>query len=225
MFRAYRAADVIGDFAGGLTVSHLARPLVHDGQHFIEVRASRSAQWIRYPVDYVIGSKWQQAYATRRPIRAFSSFDSIQPQPISVVNYQSRHSGSSARISRAPSDSGGRDLPDGVCPVPHEPAESPQRDPPGGERRFPGGGHQLRNVPRSVARAHRADSIGQCLAALERGPAIALQPVAGGTVSGGVRPVSCAVGHPRRRGGGQRQLFGTNAVLRTYPAHLASNFA
>ena len=67
MFRAYRAADVIGDFAGSQTVSHLARALLHDGRHFIEVRASRSAQWIRYPVDYVIGSKWQQAYATRLP--------------------------------------------------------------------------------------------------------------------------------------------------------------
>jgi predicted CXXCH cytochrome family protein len=67
MFRAYRAADVIGDFGGSQIVSHLARPLLRDGRHFIEVRASRSAQWIRYPVDYVIGSKWQQAYATRLP--------------------------------------------------------------------------------------------------------------------------------------------------------------
>ena len=67
MFRAYRAGDVIGDFSDGRTVSDLARPLVHEGRHFIEIRASPGARWIRYPVDYVIGSKWQQAYATRLP--------------------------------------------------------------------------------------------------------------------------------------------------------------
>ncbi len=97
MFRAYRAEDVVGDFSGSQTVSNLARPLMHEGRHFIEIRqrrpssivdrpSSRGAlptsrgalqtlddgrwtidEWIRYPVDYVIGSKWQQAYATRLP--------------------------------------------------------------------------------------------------------------------------------------------------------------
>ena len=67
MFRPYRAADVIGNFSDGQAVSDLARPLVNNGRHFIEIRASSTAQWSRYPVDYMIGSKWQQAYATRLP--------------------------------------------------------------------------------------------------------------------------------------------------------------
>ena len=36
-------------------------------RHFIEIRRGDNNEWIRYPVDYVIGSKWQQAYATRLP--------------------------------------------------------------------------------------------------------------------------------------------------------------
>ena len=65
MFRAYRATDVIGDFSAGQTVANRARPTMQDGRHFIDIREGESTQWTRYPVDYVIGSKWQQAYATR----------------------------------------------------------------------------------------------------------------------------------------------------------------
>ena len=67
MFRSYRAADVIGDFSSGHIVANSARPLMQDGRHFIEIRRGDSSDWIRYPVDYLIGSKWQQAYATRLP--------------------------------------------------------------------------------------------------------------------------------------------------------------
>ena len=67
MFRAYRPGDVIGDFSSGQTIADRARPLVQDGRHFIEIREGESPRWNRYPVDYVIGSKWQQAYATRLP--------------------------------------------------------------------------------------------------------------------------------------------------------------
>ena len=67
MFRAYRAPDVIGDFSPGQMVSNGARPVVEDGRHFIEIRQGDTAEWTRYPIDYVIGSKWQQAYATRLP--------------------------------------------------------------------------------------------------------------------------------------------------------------
>src|SRR5262249_27005806 len=35
-------------------------------RHFIELKHSDGG-WVRYPVDYTIGSKWQQAYATRLP--------------------------------------------------------------------------------------------------------------------------------------------------------------
>ena len=39
--------------------------MLDDGRHFIEVRRGESEDWTRYPVDYTIGSKRQQAYATR----------------------------------------------------------------------------------------------------------------------------------------------------------------
>jgi len=65
MFRPYRADGVIGEFSGTPVASGDARPLVEAGRHFIEIRKGDSGEWIRYPVDYIIGSKWQQGYATR----------------------------------------------------------------------------------------------------------------------------------------------------------------
>ena len=67
MFRDYRPADVIGDFSGTQIVSDHARAVSDGARHFIEIRRGDNNTWIRYPVDYVIGSKWQQAYATRLP--------------------------------------------------------------------------------------------------------------------------------------------------------------
>ncbi len=67
MFRPYRAADVIGDFSARTGIPSDARPLVERGRHFIEIRNGDTGEWIRYAVDYLIGSKWQQAYATRLP--------------------------------------------------------------------------------------------------------------------------------------------------------------
>jgi predicted CXXCH cytochrome family protein len=67
MFRPYRSTDVIGDFSGTQTISHNARAVTDGSRHFIDIRRSDNGQWIRYPVDYLIGSKWQQAYATRLP--------------------------------------------------------------------------------------------------------------------------------------------------------------
>lgn len=65
MFRPYRAADVIGDFSGTQIVAGHARAVTDGARHFIEIRRGDNNQWVRYPVDYVIGSKWQQAYATK----------------------------------------------------------------------------------------------------------------------------------------------------------------
>lgn len=65
MLRPYRPADIIGDFSGRQTVSGNARALSVGDGHFIEIREGESTRWNRYPVDYIIGSKWQQAYATR----------------------------------------------------------------------------------------------------------------------------------------------------------------
>lgn len=87
MFRPYDPANVIGDFdskesfyagdevqwAGtqlevvpGKTRFVYARMLKERGRHYLEIRRSDD-HWARYPVDYTIGSKWQQAYATRLP--------------------------------------------------------------------------------------------------------------------------------------------------------------
>jgi predicted CXXCH cytochrome family protein len=67
MLRSYRPENVMGDFASGATVDDRARPVLEAGRHFIEVRRGDSQEWTRYPVDYTIGSKWQQAYATTLP--------------------------------------------------------------------------------------------------------------------------------------------------------------
>lgn len=67
MFRAYRSSDVIGDFSGTQIVAGHARAVIDGARHFIEIRRGDNNQWVRYPVDYLIGSKWQQAYATTLP--------------------------------------------------------------------------------------------------------------------------------------------------------------
>ena len=67
MFREYRPEHVIGDFSGAQTVSGLARAVIDEGRHFIDIRRGESGDMVRYPVDYLIGSKWQQAYATKLP--------------------------------------------------------------------------------------------------------------------------------------------------------------
>jgi predicted CXXCH cytochrome family protein len=74
MLRPYDAADIIGDFSGQHMVSGSARAISDSGRHFIEIREGESNRWNRYPVDYVIGSKWQQAYATRLPDSRFLVF-------------------------------------------------------------------------------------------------------------------------------------------------------
>jgi predicted CXXCH cytochrome family protein len=65
MLRPYRPADVIGDFSGRQTVAGSARAEMDGNRHVVAVRKGATGNWIRYPVDFVIGSKWQQAYATR----------------------------------------------------------------------------------------------------------------------------------------------------------------
>jgi predicted CXXCH cytochrome family protein len=67
MFRPYRPQDVSGDFSSGQIVDGSARPVLDQGRHFIEIRDAATQRWTRYPVDFLIGSKWQQAYATRLP--------------------------------------------------------------------------------------------------------------------------------------------------------------
>jgi predicted CXXCH cytochrome family protein len=85
MFRAYAPQNVIGDFTennqffagdepryedGKLQIVRgekrfpFARMELRDGKHYFSILESDGG-WHTYPVDYTIGSKWQQAYATK----------------------------------------------------------------------------------------------------------------------------------------------------------------
>jgi predicted CXXCH cytochrome family protein len=87
MLRPYQPQNVIGDFAkdneyyAGDDITYLygklriipapdrkpfARMVLRDGRHYFEIKQS-DGEWHTYPVDYTIGSKWQQAYATTLP--------------------------------------------------------------------------------------------------------------------------------------------------------------
>jgi predicted CXXCH cytochrome family protein len=71
MFRTYRPQEVIGDFTGSQTVNDdagkpVARAVQKNGRHYMEIRDGEHG-WKSYPVDYLIGSKWQQGYATKLP--------------------------------------------------------------------------------------------------------------------------------------------------------------
>lgn len=70
MFRTYAPENVIGDFSENnefrdASGELLGRMLIEDGRHYIELPAGGHQK--RFRVDYTIGSKWQQAYATRLP--------------------------------------------------------------------------------------------------------------------------------------------------------------
>jgi hypothetical protein len=61
MLRSYRAENVFAKFDGAEynEAGLIIRPLLENGRHSFEIKGQR------FPVDYTIGSKWQQAYATR----------------------------------------------------------------------------------------------------------------------------------------------------------------
>ncbi len=87
MLRPYLPQNVIGDFEkknefftgddilyrnGKLEVTPhdnralFARMVIRGGHHYFDIKES-DGRWHSYPVDYTIGSKWQQAYATKLP--------------------------------------------------------------------------------------------------------------------------------------------------------------
>jgi predicted CXXCH cytochrome family protein len=87
MLRPYLPQNVIGDFEknnefyagddfvyrdGKLQITPradrtlFARMVTHGGRHYFDIKES-DGRWHSYPVDYTIGSKWQQAYATKLP--------------------------------------------------------------------------------------------------------------------------------------------------------------
>jgi tetratricopeptide (TPR) repeat protein len=67
MFRPYAAGDVMGRFSGEEILGGSARTGAENGQRFIELRDANSGKWTRYRIDALIGSKWEQAYASKLP--------------------------------------------------------------------------------------------------------------------------------------------------------------
>ena len=68
MFRPWKPEDVLADFGAGAEVlsddgAVEARIGISDGRHYIELPDGIGG-WQRHRIDHVIGSKWQQAYAT-----------------------------------------------------------------------------------------------------------------------------------------------------------------
>lgn len=70
MLRPYKPENVMGNFSPGAAFKDESGNAVVrmgiDSRPYFEILASDGA-WRRFPVDYTIGSKWQQAYATQRP--------------------------------------------------------------------------------------------------------------------------------------------------------------
>jgi predicted CXXCH cytochrome family protein len=87
MFRPYAPQNVVGDFTannqfylgddvvyrdGKVEISRagnrtlFARMIIRGGRHYFDIQQS-DGKWHSYPVDYTIGSKFQQAYATKLP--------------------------------------------------------------------------------------------------------------------------------------------------------------
>ncbi|HET6218873.1 MAG TPA: cytochrome c3 family protein, partial [Acidobacteriaceae bacterium] len=87
MLRPYLAQNTIGDFEkkneffegedivyrnGKVQITPhadptlFARMVIRGGRHYFDIKQS-DGRWHSYPVDYTIGSKWQQAYATKLP--------------------------------------------------------------------------------------------------------------------------------------------------------------
>jgi predicted CXXCH cytochrome family protein len=67
MFRSFSADDAMGRFSGEEILGGGVRAGADGGQRFIELRDAGSGKWKRYRVDALIGSKWQQAYASQLP--------------------------------------------------------------------------------------------------------------------------------------------------------------
>jgi predicted CXXCH cytochrome family protein len=68
---AYRNGEL--QIAPGPDRALLARMVLRKGRHYFEIKQS-DGLWHTYPVDYTIGSKWQQAYATILPNKQIHVF-------------------------------------------------------------------------------------------------------------------------------------------------------
>ena len=67
MFRPYSAAALMGRFSGEAILGGSVRAAAENDKRFIELRDEDSGKWTRYRIDALIGSKWQQAYASLLP--------------------------------------------------------------------------------------------------------------------------------------------------------------
>ncbi len=70
MFRTYKFENVFGDFNNAIYADETGKVVArftHDAtQHYVDI-ADTLGKWHRYRVDYTVGAKWQQTYATRLP--------------------------------------------------------------------------------------------------------------------------------------------------------------
>jgi predicted CXXCH cytochrome family protein len=69
MFRPYEQENVFGDFTKHNRFEEAAgewpaRTITEGDRYYLDFRGA-DGTWQRYPIDFTIGSKWQQAYATR----------------------------------------------------------------------------------------------------------------------------------------------------------------
>ena len=158
--QSLRSTDVIGDFSGTQTCRISARAVSDGTRHFIEIRRGDNEEWVRYPVDYVIGSKWQQAYATRLPDSRLLVFP-IQYSRAAIgvgelLGHRRRARLAAHRHCAVSRASGRCRVSDDLRAVSHESVVLSRRAPPNPQPRRSAKGHQLRDVPWAVARSRRA---------------------------------------------------------------------
>jgi tetratricopeptide (TPR) repeat protein len=65
MFRPYRAENILGDFSSGSDYEAGLIRMGFAGRPYFEIGSQ--GKWQRFYVDFTIGSKWQQGYATKLP--------------------------------------------------------------------------------------------------------------------------------------------------------------
>jgi tetratricopeptide (TPR) repeat protein len=63
MLRPYRRENIVGDFSAGSEYDSGSIRMGFEGRPYFEIGSQ--GKWLRFYVDFTIGSKWQQGYATR----------------------------------------------------------------------------------------------------------------------------------------------------------------
>ena len=137
----------------------LVRMFTDDGRHYFAFR-DPAGQWERYRVDYTIGSKWQQAYATRLPkgrIHVFPvQYSTVEKRWINFWKIIDDAGSERAVVGDFPKMNSDQ-LPAQLRALPHQPA--PHRERPNRARGLPVSRtrRQLRDVPWAVGPACASD--------------------------------------------------------------------